>query len=190
MAQIGMVVSDQIKAKFDAEARSRGTTSSRLAACLIEGFLTQQPNQEGQPRDQAIWLGSRVDGPEAGEAKTEQVFVRMEPFYFNELGRLAQERLWYRGTYLANLFRAHLTGAPVLCDAEINAVRQVARQIADLGRNVNQIARKLNISPEHADLVKSIDFELMTMLLDLESDAIKRLIRANLRGWGVSDEEP
>lgn len=188
MAQIGTVVSEEVKAKFDVEARSRGTTSSRLAACLIEGFLTQQPNFDGQSRDQAIWGCSQVEGPEPGETKTEQVFVRMEPFYFNELGRLAQERLWYRGTYLANLFRAHLTGAPVLCDAEINAVRQVARQMADLGRNVNQIARKLNISPGHADLVRSIDFDLITMLIDLESEAVKRLMRANVRGWGVCDE--
>ena len=35
---------------------------------------------------------------------------------------------------------------------EVNAVRQVARQLADIGRNVNQIARKVNIDPDRADL--------------------------------------
>jgi len=188
MAQIGTVVSDEIKAKFDIAARSRGTTSSRLAASLIEIFLAQPVHAEGQPH-RSTWHDSKIVAHEGSETKSEQVFVRLEPFYFNELGRLAQERLWYRGTYLANLFRAHLTGSPVLCDAEISAVRQVARQMADLGRNVNQIARKLNTAPEHADLVRSIDFELIKMVIDLESDVVKRLIRANVSGWGVCDAE-
>jgi hypothetical protein len=188
MAQIGTIVTDEIKAQFDLVARSRGTTSSRLAATIIAEFL-RQGGMAGRQSTHTAWIPpSPVERSEV-EAKTEQVFVRLEPFYFQELGRLAQERLWYRGTYLANLFRAHVSSSPVLCEAEINAVRQVARQLADMGRNINQIARKLNVSPEHAHLVASLDFELVKMLIDLETDAIKNLMRANVRGWGVCDAE-
>jgi len=188
MAQIGTIVTDEIKAQFDLEARSRGTTSSRLAAAIIGDFLAQ-----GAVTDKAAgktpWVPPMTMQAKEVEAKTEQVFVRLEPFYFEELGRLAQERLWYRGTYLANLFRAHVTNSPVLCEAEINAVRQVARQLADLGRNINQIARKLNASLEHAHLVTSRDFELVKMIIDLESSAVRNLMQANVRGWGVCDAE-
>ena len=188
MAQIGTIVTDEIKAKFDLAARARGTTSSRLAAAVIAAFL-DRGDVTAQPRQQNTWNPPASSERNEVEAKTEQVFVRLEPFYFEELGRLAQERLWYRGTYLANLFRAHLTGSPVLCEAEINAVRQVARQLADLGRNINQIAKKLNVSLEHAHLVTSLDFELIRMLIDLEANAVKNLMRANVRGWGVCDGE-
>jgi len=188
MAQIGTIVTDEIKAQFDLVARSRGTTSSRLAAAIIADFLAQ-----GQVEDQVFrktpWTPTVTVQTREVEAKTEQVFVRLEPYYFQELGRLAQERLWYRGTYLANLFRAHVARSPVLCEAEINAVRQVARQLADLGRNINQIARKLNASLEHADLVTSLDFELVKMLIELESTTVKNLMQANVRGWGVCDAE-
>jgi hypothetical protein len=113
--------------------------------------------------------------------------VRLDPYYFAELGRLARERNWYRGTYLANLFCAHADRRPVLCDAEIDAVRKVARQLADLGRNINQIAKKMNASPDKTHLAG--DLELIRMLVDLEAAAVKCLVKANLRGWGISDGE-
>lgn len=188
MAQIGTIVTDEIKAQFDLAARSRGTTSSRLAAAIIADFLTHGTVTARASR-QTPWTPPVSVQAKNVETKTEQVFVRLEPFYFEELGRLAQERLWYRGTYLANLLRAHITKSPVLCEAEINAVRQAARQLADLGRNINQITRKLNASLEHAHLVASLDLELVKMLIELESAAVRNLMQANVRGWGVSDAE-
>jgi hypothetical protein len=74
----------------------------------------------------------------------------------------------------------------VLCHDEVNAVRQVARQLADIGRNVNQIARKVNIDPERADL-SAFDLELIRTLLDVETTAVKELVHANLRTWGAID---
>lgn len=188
MAQIGTVVTNEVKAEFDLVARSRGTTSSRLAAAIITDFLNRGAVMVQSPQERTWMPPTPVERNEV-ETKTEQVFVRLEPFYFAELGRLAQERMWYRGTYLANLFRAHVTRTPALCEAEINAVRQVARQLADMGRNINQIARKLNTSLEHAHLVTSVDFELIKMLIDLKADAVKNLMRANVHGWGVCDAE-
>ena len=58
-----------------------------------------------------------------------------------------------------------------------------------MGRNLNQIARKLNTSVEHAHLVASIDFELIKMLIELETNAVRDLMKANVHGWGVSDGE-
>ncbi len=185
MPVIGAKVSADIKARFDVIAAARGTTSSRLATRLISDFINQELG-ENRATDR---LGILVPPGARFGAKSEQVYVRLEPYYFAELGRLAAERLWHRGTYLGNLFRAHLDQRPVLCDGEINILRQVARQLADVGRNINQIAKKANTSPDHAHLVNSIDFELVRMLIDMETKALKDLLKANLRGWGVFDAE-
>jgi hypothetical protein len=188
MATIGTAVSAKTKVEFESAANIRGTTASRLAASLIEHFLQQEAGKDG-PTDRLKLPSAAVASSGRTDAKTEQVHVRLEPFYFAELGRLANERHWYRGTYLGNLFRVHLDRRPVLCDVEINAVRQVARQLADMGRNINQVAKKLNTSLEHAHLVTSIDFELVRILIELETNAVKDLMKANVRGWGVSDVE-
>lgn len=186
MPVLGIWVDDETKSKFEAVARARSTTASRLAAPLISEFLSQDGreraiSQAASPPLPVLPVASVI------QPKTLQVFVRLEPYYFAELGRLAAERRWHRGTYLRNIFRAHVERCPVLCITEINAVREVARQLADMGRNVNQIVKQLNASIEHAHLVKSLDFELIRTLIEMETSAVKNLMRANVRGWGVQD---
>lgn len=190
MATIGAAVSTETKAEFDSLAHARGATPSRLAASIIEDFLKREAGHTPSllPSPPAAPPSATIASAPA-EAKTKQVFVRLEPYYHDELIRLATERAWFPGTYLANLFTAHVDQRPVLCNAEINAVRQVARQVADLGRNINQIARKLNTSLEHAHLISSVDFEVVKMLIELETNAVKDLMKANIRGWGVSDAD-
>jgi hypothetical protein len=187
MPTIGAAVSAEIKERFEAVALARSLTSSRLAGILINDFLAQS-RPESLQAEQPSLLPQTVQDSSHG-CKTEKVSVRLEPYYYAELGRRAAERGWYRSTYLANLFYAHVDRRAVLCEAEINALRHIARQLADLGRNVNQITHKLNTSAEHAHLVAAIDFELIKMLLDLESNAVRALIKANLHGWGVIDAE-
>jgi predicted DNA-binding ribbon-helix-helix protein len=191
MPTIGAAVTAETKEKFEIIARSRSITASRLAASLVTSFLDKD-TAENTPIEQSLssFFASRTtDVSACDETKTKQVFVRLEPRYYTELNRMATERNWYRGTYLANLFYAHADRRPVMCDAEIGAVRQVARQLADIGRNINQIARKINSSAGHQHLADSADFELVKMLIELESNAVKALIKANLRGWGVDDDD-
>jgi hypothetical protein len=186
MPTIGAAVNPETKESFESIAIARKTTASRLAASLIEEYL-KQVRSIGLPANQSGLVLPETALAGRGSTKTEQVFVRLDPFYYAELGRLAEERHWYRGSYLANLFIAHVERRPVLCHTEIDAIRQVARQLADLGRNINQIARKLNTSLDNAHQQMSFDFELVKMLLELETSAVKDLIRANVRGWGISD---
>jgi hypothetical protein len=186
MAVIGAAVDSETKQVFDAIARSRTLTASRLAATLITDFIRAEQSGTVYTPASTQLPAVKCQQVNAG-AKTEQVFVRLEPYYYDELGRLAAGRRWHRSSYLANLLYVHIDKRPVLCHDEVNAVRQVARQLADIGRNVNQIARQLNTSLENAHVAMAYDFELLKMLLDVETVAVKELILANLRIWGVAD---
>jgi hypothetical protein len=190
MPTIGAAVTAETKERFETIARSRKVTASRLAASLVTTFLDKGTSADSsrEPALSSLIQARTTALNECEEAKTKQVFVRLEPSYYAELNRLATERSWYRGTYLANLFYAHVDRRPVLCEVEISAVRQVARQLGDIGRNINQIAKKINTSVDQRHLVHSVDFELVKMLIELESSAVKELIRANVRGWGVDDD--
>lgn len=187
MPTIGAAVSVETKDRFEVVAAVRKTTSSRLAARLIADFLAIESGHDATRAPLILPHAAKTVSPDV--TRTKQVFVRLEPDYYEELVRLAIAKDWYPGTYLANLFHAHSDRRPVLCEVEISAVRQVARQLADIGRNINQIAKKVNTSGEHANFAAVADIDLIRLLLDLETDAVKALIKANLRGWGVSDEE-
>lgn len=187
MPTVGAAVSVEVKKKFDAAARERRITSSRLAAALIADFLASRRERQGSApeREAAAPTGSQI-GPRSA-AKTEQVYVRLAPHYYAELGRLASERHWYRSTYLANLFLAHADRRPVLCNAEIDAVRQVARQLAALGRQIDRVTARLSASPSDVHAI-GIDVALVKALIELERQAVRALIKANLAGWGMDDE--
>lgn len=188
MPTVGAAVSAEVKRRFEDVAKERCTTASRLAAALITEFLglasTPAPSQP-----EKLTTGCEINLAARDAAKTEQVHVRLAPYYFLELGRLASERQWYRSTYLANLFLAHADRRPVLCDAEINALRQVARQLADLGRSVNEIAKRLRRSPDAAHEVGSLEVALLKMLIERQGNAVAALIKANMQGWGIDDEQ-
>lgn len=186
MPTIGAAVDAETKARFGEVARARSLTPSKLAGTLITEFLQRE---QGRLDGAAGRPDFRGLDPERGTAKTEQVHVRLDPYYYAELGRVAAERNWYRATYLANLLTAHIDRRPVLCQAEIDGLRPIARYLADMGRNINQVAKKLNVSMEHTHLAMAMDLDLMKALLDLEKDAVMNLIRANLKGWGISDED-
>jgi hypothetical protein len=185
MPTIGAAVDEATKGRFELIAKARRTTASRLAASLIIDFLSREDANAGTLPQAGLPCTGPPDA--RGGTKSETVYVRLEPYYFAELGQLAQKRNWYRATYLANLFYAHADRRPVLCDAEIDAVRQVARQLAHLGRNINQIAKVVNAAPDMAQLPPPADLEVVRMLIDLETTVVKELLTANLRGWGVSD---
>lgn len=185
MAVIGAAVDSGTKDAFDAMARARSVTASRLAGVLIMDFIRAERGEATQEANRSTWPAQAYPASHAG-AKTELIHLRLEPYYYDELGRLAAQRHWYRSAYLANLLYAHIDRRPVLCHDEVNAVRQVARQLADIGRNVNQIARKVNIDPDRAD-TSAFDFQLIQMMLDVETAAVKELVHANLRTWGATD---
>jgi hypothetical protein len=181
MPTIGADVSKELKDAFKQFAASRTLSESRLAAAWIAERLRQELGLPAPPPDVAA---RDDDGP-----KTEQVFVRLSPYHYAKLGQDAAERNWKRGTFLAQMYLAYCDRRAVLCDKEIAALRQVARQLADLGRNVNQIARKLNSSLDEAHHAQSLQVDLLYVAVDLATTTVKDLIAANLRGWGVNDEK-
>lgn len=172
-------VTDEVKAAFLAHAKEQGLSEARLLEVVIAAFLQHNP----PPPDSA----DSSESEKLGDVKPKDVRVRLSLFEYKELERLARGRHWKRSTYLGYLFQVHLTGQPRFSDDEMLALREATRQLSALGRNVNQIARALNISLDEAHLALAVPFEEMKALIDQERTHVKNLIRANLKSWGVTD---
>ena len=164
------------KAQFRAVADAQSLTISCLLGLIIDDFLKTAPIVE-------------PDSPKPGGIKSKEVFVRLSHFHYAELQRLASSRHWHRSTYLAKLFDVHLTGKPHFSTEEINALRQVARQLANMGRNIHHIAKSLRYSLDNTHHALALDFDVVKMLIDVESAMVKNLMRSNLESWGVCDGE-
>jgi hypothetical protein len=156
---------------FHAIAQDRNLSKSRLLGLLINDFLRKAPIIEPASTD-------------PNQKKTEDLRIRLSPFQYAELRRLAAACHWHPGTYLRHLFNVHLTGKPQFTDAELHALYQVTEQIADMGRNVSQIARALNTSLDNAHLAMAVPFDKMHMLLELEKSFINNLASGSLARGG------
>jgi DNA-binding transcriptional MerR regulator len=83
----------------------------------------------------------------------------------------------------------HLSSEPRFSEKELLELRQVTMQLSALGRNVNQIARALNVSLDHANQAHAVQWETMHKVIDLHRQFVKRLVKSNLDYWGMNDGE-
>jgi hypothetical protein len=89
--------------------------------------------------------------------------------------------------WIAALVQSNLTRQPVLTDAELQAVLESNRELAALGRNLNQVAKALNEAFHETDRVR---FDLIQELADevrMNRNAIRSLVRASRDVWSGTD---
>ncbi|HHG9163891.1 MobC family plasmid mobilization relaxosome protein [Enterobacter hormaechei subsp. xiangfangensis] len=61
---------------------------------------------------------------------------------------------------------------PVLTDEEVNTVRESCRQLGAIGRNLNQVARALNIEFRESDKLKQEAIEKLAERIDQHLDHV------------------
>ena len=124
------------------------------------------------------------------EVKTERVSVRLTAYTLSKLSEQARaegyqnQSKWLRASIMANLHRE-----PVLTDGEINALRESNRHLAAIGRNLNQIARVLNIDFRHSDKVTREMIEILDNKFKAHKESVNTLIRKNCQRWELGYDE-
>jgi hypothetical protein len=104
--------------------------------------------------------------------------------------QLLQERSAARclppATYASILLRAHLRALTPLPEAELRALRQSTRELAAIGRNLNQIAGATHQGGAGAGVSRE---DLWSLLKASEAlrDHVRSYISTNLYSWGSGD---
>jgi len=104
--------------------------------------------------------------------------------------QLLQERSVGRhlapATYASNLLRAHLRGLTPLPEAELRSLRQSTRELAAIGRTLNQIARAVHQGAPGTGVGRD---ELRALLKACEAlrSHVRAYIRTNVSSWESGD---
>ena len=168
-------VSRDTKDRFAALARLQGTSESALLKRIVEVSLG--------PATPA----NVIEAPEPVPANG-RISVRLP----NDDLLLLRERATARGlpaaTYVSYLVRSHMRRLAPLPDAELKALKHAVGELSAIGRNLNQIARRVNAvdggnGPNKADLQAL--FRACTGL----RDAVKDLVNQNLSSWEAGHEK-
>ncbi len=172
-------VSQATKAALRAAAERQHLTESALLKRMLVLVL--------QTAGAAI-VGDAADADAADDrpARQARLYVRLTRGDRQLLQARSAARCLAPATYASILLRAHLRALTPLPEAELRAIRQATRELAAIGRNLNQIAHAIHRGVAGAGVSQG---NLLGLLKACEAlrDHIRAYVRANLASWGSGD---
>jgi len=159
------------KARFRALAAGYGLTESALLKTLIDRAIDARPPAVGEEP-----LAVR------DAARAERLYVRL----YRDDRQLLAERAAARGmpsaTYLAVLARAHLRHLNPLPEAERRLFAQGVATLSSIGRNLNQIARRMH-QGEAPNGPSRQDLALFIKVCTTMVENLKSTLKINQQSW-------
>ena len=205
-------VDAQTKAALKALATQRKCTESALlvsAVCAMTGtapaepeprrVVERQPPPPGvtaaiplvrRPRKHYPLIVNRVNiARDPTSLASKKLNVRLPTFLYRAVrAQAAAKRMRGLGGWVSALIQSNLLKSPVMSSAQLVELQPPHPQLASIGRNLNQIARNLNLAPSEFERVR------LDILSDLDGKiaanrlAVRRLVQDAQRSWGVADE--
>lgn len=159
--------------RFQRLGKSRGLTESELLRFLV--LLAIEPADSS----------SAPIAPNAADADAERMTVRMPRFLKKAVAARAKTKGMTPSRWVTALIQSNLTGTPVMGDAELMAVQASSRELAAIGRNINQIAKALNEAFYETERVRLDKLAELSKTITENRAAIRALVRASRNAWEV-----
>jgi hypothetical protein len=171
-------VSQATKAALREAAGRQKLTESALLKRMLELVLHIAPGAAAID-DAAVAADDR-------RARQARLYVRLTRGDRQLLEARYAARYLAPATYASVLLRAHLRALTPLPEAELRAIRQSTRELAAIGRNLNQIAHATHRGGAGAGVSQG---NLLSLLKACEalSDYIRAYVRTNLASWESGD---
>lgn len=138
-------VRPEFKARFTAAAHAQGLTESAFLRQIAEAALAAIAANAGIEQGPGIAAGAVVElAPE--NAASAQVTIRMAQFLLDGVKARAKAHEMSTSRWIVSMIQSNLTRHPVVTVPQILALREHGRELAAIGRNLNQIARSMNFA--------------------------------------------
>jgi hypothetical protein len=126
--------------------------------------------------------------PDAENAEVVRMTIRIPKFLKDGMEKRAKAKgMMLLSRWVTALVQSNLTGDPVMTDAEIIALLASNRELAALGRNINQITKILNGNPYETEQVRLDKLADLSRAIANNRDAIFALVRASRQLWDVKE---
>jgi hypothetical protein len=166
------------KAALRAAAERQHLTESALLKRMLDLML--------QAAGAAVVGDAAAVAADGRQARRARLYVRLTRGDRQLLQARSAARCLAPATYASILLRAHLRALTPLPEAELRAIRQSTRELAAIGRNLNQIAHATHRGIAGAGVSQG---SLLNLLKACEalSDHIRGYVSTNLASWGSGD---
>jgi hypothetical protein len=173
MPVLKTVVEPTTKTIFRNMAKARNLSESELLRAVVLAVTGEDT--------EAV----EVLEPDSKKVEIDRMTVRMARFLLEATKERARSRGMAPSRYVAALVQSNISKQPVMTDDEIKVLLSTNRELAAIGRNINQIAHALNLAFHETDRVKlGVLNELKGHILESRI-AIRGLVRASQNAWEV-----
>lgn len=122
-------------------------------------------------------------------ARQARLYVRLTPDDRLLLQARSAARCLAPATYASVLLHAHLRALTPVPEAELRAIRQATRELAAIGRNLNQIARATHQGGAGMGASRENLFAMIKIFEALR-DHFRAYVSTNLSSWESGDAAP
>lgn len=116
-------------------------------------------------------------------ARQARLYVRLTAGDRQLLQERSAARCLAPATYASNLLRAHLRALTPLPEAELRALRQTTRELAAIGRNLNQIARATHQTNAASGGATRDDLRVLLRACEAVRVHVRSYITTNILSW-------
>ncbi|RLV58113.1 plasmid mobilization relaxosome protein MobC [Parashewanella curva] len=175
------MVKHTVKTSLDDEDKEKWQHFCHLNGLTESGMVRMMINQV---------LPDIACNDEFNHAKSNKVTIRLSDHDIQKLTTQAQQEGYiHRTSWVTACVQSNLTRSPVLTKEEIKALRESNRQLAAVGRNLNQIARVLNIDFRHSDKITKEMIEVLDNKINEHKAIVNNLISQNSKRWNLGNEQ-
>ena len=184
-------VSEAEHAAFCASAASSGVKPGRHLHKLIQSYLSGE--KPLVPRAAPV-AKAKAAPVLPGDAELERFELRLAAFLKTEVKQRAAKEGMSSSEWVAALIQTVVAVDPVLTEREAEAVSFANRELAAVGRNLNQIARSMNraeligVNFSKDEILTLQGISILNKKIEKLRSTILSLITARNRAWGVVDD--
>lgn len=181
--EISTRVTEDVKTIFINMANNKGLTESELLRLIINDAINNQEDKRTTPKIEMAGF-SHMRKTEA-ELKITRLEIHLPKFLIEAAKERAKTQGMATSRWIKSLVQTNLIQTPVLIDSALMAVKESNRELAAVGNNLNQIARRLNESVFKIEMVRIEKLEEVDSAVKSLRVELKKLIRVSQDAWGV-----
>jgi predicted DNA binding CopG/RHH family protein len=168
-----------VKARVDPHLRARVSAAAR-ASGLTESEVLRQALHRQLGQDEA-----EQPAEDTTSGSPTRMTIRLPHATLQGVKSSAGSAGMAPSRWVASLVQSHVSKTPVLTDAELLTLEAALRELAAIGRNINQIARALNQAHFETERVRLDYLSLLNESITATRDEVRALVRASREAWGA-----
>lgn len=166
----------ELKAPWQAWCRAHGITPSHALRNALRQAMDQKETQAPGPR---------VRVTPKRERATARIELNLTTSELTALRRMAGYEGYVPTKWLVAMVRTKLTGQPQVGQPELEALARSNQQLLALGRNLNQIAKVLNATPQNRTAFRVEVITELSRVIQAHTKKVADVLRGTVERWHI-----